>query len=472
MSTAKRILTHFASLAFADCFNKALAFIGVAYLARVLKAEGFGKIEFAQAIIVYFMLVANLGLSTFGTREIAKEKSAIKTYVDQILSMKLCLSLLSYALLVIFTFLVRQPEEVRSLLLIYGFTILTFSLTLDWVFQGIERMEYVALARMATQAVYVGGLLLLVKNSEQLLRVPTIRIAAALTGASLLLYVFLKGYSNIRFRFDLQVWKQILRQSIPMGLSFILINIYYTFDTVMLGFMKGEAMVGYYNAAYKVVLLFIGFAGLFGTAIFPVLARSYNESSVKLRRVVLQSSRLTVSLGLPIAVGGTILSRQIVQFIYGSEYQPSVLPLQLLIWSVFTVYFNCTFAYCLLAGDRQREYLYSVLVGAATNLILNFALIPRYGMLGAVVATLICEFATLSLILLFSARIVKAIPSMDLLRALVSSAFMALALQLAPLGLWLKIPAGVMVYFLCMAAIRGVRNEDVQLLKRLLRGVA
>jgi O-antigen/teichoic acid export membrane protein len=291
LSTARRLLKNFASLAFADFFNKVLAFIGVAYLARVLKAEGFGEIEFAQAIIVYFMLVANLGLSTFGAREIAKEKNSVKTYANQILSMKFCLSLLSYALLVIFVFSVRQPEEMRRLLLIYGFTILTFSLTLDWVFQGIEKMEYVALARMTTQAVYVGGLLLLVKNSEQLLRVPTIRIAAALTGALLLLYVFLKGYGTVRFQFDFQVWKQILKQSIPMGLSFILISIYYTFDTVMLGSMKGETVVGWYNAAYKVVLLFIGFAGLFGTAIFPVLARSYKESSVKLRRISRPSHR-------------------------------------------------------------------------------------------------------------------------------------------------------------------------------------
>jgi O-antigen/teichoic acid export membrane protein len=170
-------------------------------------------------------------------------------------------------------------------------------------------------------------------------------------------------------------------------------------------------------------------------------------------------------------VGGTILSGQIIQFIYGPEYQPSVLPLRLLIWSVFTVYFNCSFAYCLLACDRQKEYLYSVLTGAAINLALNFALIPRYGMLGAVVATLICEFVILGLILLFSARIVKVIPAMDLFKASASSAFMAFALRLTPLELWLKLPAGVIVYFLSMVIMRGVRGEDVQLLKRLLRGV-
>jgi O-antigen/teichoic acid export membrane protein len=469
LSTARSVLKNFLSLTFADFFNKALAFLGVAYLARVLKAEGFGKIEFAQAIIVYFLLVVNQGFSVFGTREIAKDKTWIRIYVNQIMTMRLLLCLVSYILLVIFVLCINQPNEVKRLFLIYGFTLFTFSLTLDWVFQGIEKMEYVAIGRIITQVVYVGGLFLLVKRYDQLLRVPVIQVVGAITGAMFLLYTFIKKYGGIKLSYDLNLWKQILKQSMPMGVSFLVIQLYYSFDSVMLGFMKGTTVVGWYNAAYKIVLLFIGFATLFGTAIFPVLSRYYKESLDRLNQFVFQSSRLNIFFGLPIAVAGTILSGQIIQLVYGPSYQASILPLQILIWSVFTVYFNCPFAFCLLACDRQKEYMYSVIAGAIVNLILNFMLIPKYSMLGASVATMVCEVITLGLILFYSRRIVKAIPETDLLKTLGSSTFMGLVIYVLPVSLLIKVFIGVLAYLGAMITLTGIRREDIVWLKQIVK---
>jgi len=469
LSTARNVLKNFFSLTFADFFNKALAFLGVAYLARVLRVEGFGKIEFAQAILVYFLLVVNQGLSTFGIREIAKDKTRIKTYADQIITMRLLLSLVSYVLLVVFVLWINQPAEVKRLLLIYGFTFFTFSLTLDWVFQGIEKMEYVALGRIINQVVYVSGLFLLVKSWDQLLRVPIIRVVAAIMGAMILFYTFIKRYGDIKLSYDLNLWKQILKQSIPMGISFVMIQLYYSFDSVMLGFMKGATVVGWYNAAYKIVLLFIGFTSLFGTTIFPVLSRYYKESLTKLSKFVFQSSRLNIFFGLPIAVGGTILSGQIIRFVYGSAYQSSILPLQILIWSIFTVYFNCSFAFCLLACDKQKDYMYSVIAGATVNLILNFMLIPKYSMLGASIATIACEIVTLGLILFYSKKIVKAIPGNALLKTLGSSTFMGLVLYVLPGNLLIKVLIGILAYLCAMITLRGVHREDVVWLKQIMK---
>lgn len=469
MSTTRTVSKNFLSLIIADFFNNALAFLAIAYLARVLKADGFGKIQFAQAIMVYFLLVVNQGLSTFGVREIARGRMNVKTYTDHILTIRLFLSLVSYILLALFVLCINQSPEIKKLLLIYGFSLFTFSFTLDWVFQGIEKMEYVALGRIINQIIYVSGLFLLVKNWDQFLRVPAIRVVAAMLGAIILGYIFIKRYGAIKLSYDLEVWREILKQSIPMGISLIVIQLYYSLDTVILGFMKGVTVVGWYNAAYKIVLLFIGFATLFGTAIFPVLSRCYKESLDQFRKFVLRFSRLTIFFGLPIAVGGTILSDQIIQFVYGSAYQPSVLPLQILIWSVFTVYFNCSFAFCLLASDRQKEYMYSVLIGAAVNLTLNLMLIPKYSMLGASIATIVCEVVTLGLILFYSGRIVKSIPWIDLSKVIGSSSLMGLVLYSLSGNLLIKVFIGIAVYLGAMIILRGIHREDVIWLKQIIR---
>jgi O-antigen/teichoic acid export membrane protein len=251
-----------------------------------------------------------------------------------------------------------------------------------------------------------------------------------------------------------------------MGISFMLIKVYYTFDTVMLGFMKGDIVVGWYNAAYKIVLLFVGFANLFGAAIFPVLSRSHKESIDQLKRLVLQFSRLTILFGLPIAVGGTIMSNQAIQLVYGSAYHNSILPLQLLIWSVFTVYLNCSFAFCLLSCDRQKDYMYSVLAGALTNLVLNFALIPKYGMLGAGIATITCEVVVLGFILFYSMRVIRVFPGTFLLKALGASVIMGVVLHLFQVGLAIRLLAGISIYLAAMVTLRGITGKDIGWLKQ------
>ena len=471
MSTAATVSKNFLSLICADFFNKALGFLGVVYLARILKAEGFGKIQFAQAIMVYFLLIVSQGLSTFGVREIAGDRMNVKTYADHITTIRLFLSLISYTLLVVFILCINQAPEVKKLVLIYGLSLFTFSFTLDWVFQGTEKMEYIALGRIMNQIVYVGGLFLLVKNLDQLLRVPTIRIAGTIMGAIILLYIFIKRYGDVKLRYDLNLWKQIFKQSIPMGVSFVAIQLYYTVDTVMLGFMKGVTVVGWYNAAYKIVLLFISLASLFGTTIFPVLSRYYKESFTKLSKSMFQFSRLTIFFGFPIAVGGTILSSQIIRFVYGSTYQSSILPFQILIWSVFTVYFNCSFAFCLLACDRQKKYMYSVLVGAIINLTLNLILIPKYSMFGASIATIICEVIVLGLILFYSRRIVEAFPGTDLLKVFGASSLMGIVLYFFPGSLLIKIFMGVLVYLSAMITLRGINRKDVVWLKQSMKAL-
>ena len=80
LSTGQRILKNFLSLTTANIISRLISFVTIAYLARVLNASGFGQICFAQAIIAYFALLSNLGLTTFGVREVARDKEHITDF--------------------------------------------------------------------------------------------------------------------------------------------------------------------------------------------------------------------------------------------------------------------------------------------------------------------------------------------------------------------------------------------------------
>ncbi len=469
MTISKKVFKNFSSLLVADLLTKALGFISVIYLARVLTVEGFGKIEFAQAIIVYFILLVNQGLDIWGVREIAKNQGRKKEIVNNILSIRLFSSLIAYGILVLFVMVINKPWEIKKLILLFGLTIFTFSFTLNWFFQSIERMEIIALGQLVGQLFYITGIFLMVKNSFHIFQVPLIKFISAFLSLSFLALLFFKMNGTFKFSFNPSSWKEIFKQSLPMGFSLVVIQIYYNLDTIMLGFMKGEKQVGWYNAAYKIVLLFIGFAGLFGNALFPTLSRFYKESKEKLQVIVRQSSRVTLFLGIPIAMGICLLSKEIMLIMYGPLYLDGVVALQILIWSIFTIYTNAPFAFLLLAADKQKEYMYSVSIGALINLVLNFILIPKYSLLGASIATMICEITVLNLILFYSKGLVK-VPLVEyLVKGFASSFLMVLTLYLLPFNLFIKILTGVILYFIWMFILRGITREDMRIAFKILK---
>lgn len=365
-------------------------------------ADGFGKLVFAQAIFLHFMLISDLGLQILGTRKIARENSKIMEYVSNILGLRLVLVIFSFFLISTLAYFIPGSLDMKYLILLYGIALFPMAFLLEWPFQGTEEMHYIGIGRILKSFLYAGLVFLLIKKQQQLLEVPVFNFFAIFVSAVFMYFCFSKKYGKIRFSFDILIWKKYLKASLPMGLSFIMTTIYCQMDTVMLGFMKNTEVVGWYNAGYKIVFFFIAFGPLFGITILPTISRYYKESPKKLRSFLIRSAKLTSFIGLIFAVGGTLFGKQIMNLIYGPEYSEGVLAFQILIWSVFTIYTNVPFAFSLLGCDKQKEYMYSSTTGAVINLGLNFYLIPKYSLIGAAVATIITEIVVLTMLYTYS----------------------------------------------------------------------
>lgn len=465
MSTLRRLVKNFFSLVSARIISASLGCVVTIYLARVLEATNFGKICFAQAALIYFKLIANLGLAILGVREVARNRERIKNYLNNILTLRLFLTLISFLLLTVFVIVIPKSIETKYLILLYSLSLLPYALLIEWVFQGIERMEFVGISRILNNLLYALLVFLLVKNVKQLLLIPCLWLLGSLAATGFLIFIFVKQFGRIRLRINIPFWKDLLKQSLPMGAAFIMIQVYYSFDTVMLGFVKGNEVVGWYNAAYKIILFLVGFAGLFGSIIFPPISKYFKESVKKLEKFLSYSSKLTIFISLPLAVGGTILAPAIMNLLYGSQYNNGIIAFQILIWSVFTVFANIPFASSLLACYRQKEYLYSVSAGAMVNIILNLYLIPRYSLIGAAVATIVAEIIVLSMLYHYSQKIVRVRVKKNILKPLTASLPMGIFIYFAKLNLFIEIAMGMAIYLLVSLMIKEIAKEDLALIK-------
>ena len=120
LSMGQRIAKNFFSLSISKLITSIGTFSIIVYLARTLLPSGFGKINFALIVISYFGLISNMGLSTLGVREIAKDHNKLKKYIENIVSLRVILGIISYLFLLLFVFLLPKPLELKALILLYG----------------------------------------------------------------------------------------------------------------------------------------------------------------------------------------------------------------------------------------------------------------------------------------------------------------------------------------------------------------
>jgi O-antigen/teichoic acid export membrane protein len=451
-----------------------LGFIGIVYLARVLGPGDFGKINFAIAIITYFTLIGNLGLPLWGTREIARNREKVNEYLSGILALRLCLSAMSFGLLFLVAFFLNKPLEIKYLIILYGLGLIPSALLLDWAFQGVEKMEYIGLGRILAGVVYVGLVFWFIKGSKQLFFIPCFQVVANFLAAGVLIFIFVKSFGKPRLKFDLISWGNFLWQALPLGISIIMIQIIYNIDTVMLGFMRTNVEIGYYNAAYKIILALIMVGAVYFDAIFPVISNYYKTSLDSLKKLQSYTAKLMVTIALPLAVGGTILAKPIMNLLYGPKYDNGIIAFQILIWAMALIYINMVYARGMWACNKQNEYLKIVTTQAVINIGLNFILIPPLGIVGAAISTVSAEFFGFFFYYREFNNVVPVPIHNHIFRPLLAIIPMALGLWWGlnelNLSVYLLIFTGVIVYFIFLLLMKGVNRKEMELICNILIG--
>jgi len=466
MGTIRRVVRNFLSVSFAEVILRGITFLVIVYLARILAPANFGKIGFAQAVVAYFLLPVNLGLTVLGVREVARDRDSIDNYASNIVSLRLILALFSFCSLLALVTFIHRSDEVKYLIVVYGLTLFPSALLTEWLFQGIEKMQFIGMARVLDKLLYGALIFLWVRSSKELLLIPYLWLAGSLLATGFLIFVFVRRFGKLRLRFNFSFWKSLMRRALPMGAAAIMIQIYYNFDVVMLGFIKGDKVVGWYSAAYKLILLVWGFIPIFVNAVFPLMSRYYKESQEKLRTLISSTTRLLSTVALPLGIGGTILARPIMGFFYGEKFNPGIIGFQILIWSVVIICIRCIYEHSFLACNLEKRFMWGVSLGALTNVGLNIILIPYFSLKGAAVATVISEFV-FSAYLLSYFQVMSRIQIMSYsLKPLVAAALMGLVVYYARnLNLGLSISMGILTYSVLIILLKGVTLGEMARLK-------
>ncbi len=389
MSGSKRIAGNLFYLLSGGVVASVLEFMTEVTLARRLTDQGFGHWSYVQSVIIYLLLIMDMGLAVYGAREIARYKDKAPEFIANIVAIK---SLLAVVILAIFSAVIMLLDMSSELKILYiggALLLVPQALNPEFIYQGFERMAGIALWRISNFLFYFILVYFLVRDRSSLWTVAYYKAGAGIISVVVLWLIVKKIFILPRLSdLNIKVWPRYMRVAVIMAFSFVIINVYHTFDTLMLGVFTTPETVGWYNAAYKVILQFVGLAIILQVVFGPVFSRQRDRSAELAETLNYFSVLLMIIAGL---VCGLVflLGDHIILLLFKQSYFNAIGILRLLSVSLLFVFIQFIFTSPLLYCGHEKVYLVSMFAGAVVNITLNFVLIPLFGYSGAAAATII-----------------------------------------------------------------------------------
>jgi O-antigen/teichoic acid export membrane protein len=480
MSTVQRIARNTSLLLISQIIGYVLSLFSVAYIARYLGAAGYGIISFAFAFTTLFSVLADLGLQYLVVREVARDKSLAPKYLANVNLMKIVLSFITFGLIALTINLMGYPQQTIYIVYIIGLSVVCGSLasTFYSIFQAYEKMEYQSLGQVLSAALMFVGVILAVKYHISIIGFSSLYVLAGVVSLIYAIGIFRwkfsssPSWSRQKIAMDWGFWKMTIKEALPFGLSSIFVTIFYWISSVMLSSMKGDVDVGWYNAAFRMVLVLLYIPTALNIVIYPLMSRFHLSSQDALRLSYEKYFKYMLILAVPIGVGTTLLAHRIIVLIFGSQYSPSAIALQILVWAAASIFLGAAFYQLLQSTNNQRKGTIAAAMCMVINIALNLLLIPGYGYKGAAIATLATEGFSLAAGVWFCSRIGYPMPkrliSTAIKVAVASSIMAAFIIFSSALTLPLLIVVSVLIYFLLLLVMGGIDKEDRNLVKAVL----
>ena len=398
MSKQKSIKLNFVMNALLSMSSFIFPLITFPYISRVLLPEGTGKVNFATSFIAYFTMFAQLGIPTYGIRACAtvrdNRKKLTKT-THELLIINLLMSALSYVVFFILLFTVPKLQDDRKLHVIVSVNVLLTAIGMEWLYKALEQYTYITIRSIIFKFIALIVMFLLVHQKSDYVIYGAISIFAASASNIMNLinvhkYIDLKLLRHYDFRPHLKA----------VGIFFAMscaTTIYLHLDTIMLKFMTTDTDVGYYSAATKIKTILVSVVTSLGTVLLPRVSYYIKQNKMeKFNRITVKALNFVLLMAVPLTMYFILFAREGIYFLSGKEYEGSVIPMQIIMPTlIFIGLTNILGIQILVPLEQEKHVLYSEIIGAAVDLLLNVLLIPHYHSVGAAIGTLAAELAVL-----------------------------------------------------------------------------
>ena len=473
MSTVKRIAKNTLVLILTNVVTRVLSLILIIYIARYLGDVGFGKFSFAVSFAGLFVIFSDMGLKGLLIREVARDKSVAGKFLGNFAIIKIILSLITFALIFAIINLMKYPHDTTIAVYILSLSLIINSSAQLFIsiFRAFEKMEYEALTMTIEKLIVVSLALFVLFRGYGLIEVALVFLIASTFNFLFSFLITIKKFTKPKLEIDLDFWKHSIRTALPFALALGFAAIYAQIDIIMLSIMKGDAVVGWYNAAYKLTAALVFIPAMFTSSLFPVMSKFFKSSKESLKIAYTKSFTYLTVLAMPIAVGTTILADRFILLFYGSTYTNSIIALQILAWALVATFLNYVLAMVMISLNRQKILSFYIGGCVLLNVFLNLLLIPKFSYIGASLATVITEALLCLCGFYFVSKYLYKLPvHRIIIKPLVASLIMGIfILYFKEIRLILLLLSAIMLYFTTLYITKTFSEDDKELFIKIFR---
>ncbi len=395
---SKNLIKNVASLSIVQLVNYVFPLITVPYVSRIIGPEGYGIINYATAFIAYFTLLIAYGFDLTATRRISKETNlntkGISQIVSEVLSARIFLFIIS-VLLFIVTLIFFEPlnkDPLVAIILFIGCIGNVFSP--QFIFQGFQELSIFAKANFVRGLINTILVFILIKETSDYVYIPVLT-SFFLVSINITLFAFALRRFNIKIK--IKNFRKVLDLIYIERIIFfstVVISLYTTTNTVILGFFVSKEDVGYLTTSQN-LLSIIGsiISAPLSLSLYPFIGGAFGKSEKEgillLKKITPVVFYLTITASLFVFIFAPIL----VNIIYGISFTNSILPLRILAFVPFIVSMSNILGIQLMLNMGLDKLFFKITsIACVLGIVLNIFMSKNFGYIGTAWNVFIVEF--------------------------------------------------------------------------------
>jgi O-antigen/teichoic acid export membrane protein len=448
-------------------------FVWTILIARYLGVNDYGILGFAISLTGLISFTMDWGINTYIVRHVSTDYDSTPKYIGNAIPLKGIFSIFSFLLTLVILVLMKSDELTITITLLFLIEMIIKSILdlMNGCFQAYEKGKYQGIANIIVNLILLVFLLISIFSDFGIYGIAISYIVANIIGLIYAYYILNKHIAKPRFEFDKAFCKKITLLSFPFAIGGILYGIYYSIDIIMLTNLIGSYATGIYNATYKLIGVLTLFYSIYTAVIFPIMSKFYKNDKQLLLISFEKSIKYLLLVIVPMAIATTLYSSDIIQLIYGHQYDNASSVLSILIWTVCLLFISGACNSLLNASYKEVSVAKIYLIAAVFNIVLNFFMIPHYSYDGAAITTVLSD----ALIVIIQSYLIYKLGHrpgkklyFDIGKILVGSAILGIALHFLKLNMWVALPVGIIIYLTGLYLLRLFDDDDKYVIEEIL----
>jgi O-antigen/teichoic acid export membrane protein len=365
-------------------------FVGI-LVARYLGPEQYGLMSYIISFVTLFSVFATFGLDNIEVRELSRENIAKEVLIGTAFRLKLIFAVITILIIFCVVQAFEADSFTRAMVLVYSLSIIlnSFGVIRNY-FTAIVQNKFVVKSEIVRIIAGAGiKVLLLILNAPLTWFVVFVTFDFLIL-ASGYIYSYQSQVGSMRlWKYDGKTAIYLIRQSFPLLLSGAAVLVYQRIDQVMIRNMIDNKSLGYFTTAAKFADLILFLPIVLSQTITPLLVRAKANNAEEYRIRKQQFVGVVVWVTVLFSVMTSLFSYWLVYLTFGQQYLASVPVLQVLAFRAIGMALSSSSGQLIIIEGIQKWAFVRNVFGCGLCIIMNLALIPKFGIIGSAWASVV-----------------------------------------------------------------------------------